>query len=521
MKFKDLTKDDVKYIKKVYKDKTLTWQERMTTLVNQYGVEERTLRRWASEKLGLSEKVELESEHYQLAKEKQHNEKKKRFLITAAQNATKINVNFWENLLAYAKHIKAEILVIPYRYHNPTSIMSDANKKQDWWDDKIVPYLTLNRHNLNNRISVLSDVKIQPTACMPLSGLESLTGEYSCIVGHPRVHMKSLPVLGSTPKIMLTTGNLTRPNFTSSKIGKISEFHMTYGAAIVEIANDETFFVRQITAQDNGNFNDLYWNVTNGNVSRNTEVAALIKGDIHYGGHDEKVLKRSFNELIPKLNPKELVLHDLCDFKSVNPHEEKDWVMQYRKNVTNQNSLKNEINLVLDFLESIKQHNIVVVYSNHNDFLDRFIINTTPQKNIKNALEYVEYAKVLLEDKAPSGLLGYIINQRFPKIKCLGRDSEHKVKGFNLSKHGSDGINGSRGNIQQFKRLNSKMIVGHAHSVARFDGAIQVGCNCLLKQGYNHSPSDWVHGDAIIHTSDGKCQHILYLGPNAEFTTFK
>jgi len=519
MKFKDLTENDINYARKIYKDNSLSWDTRMLTLMNFFNKGERTVRKWCSEKLGFAEKNEVLPEQLEVAKQKQHDVSKKRFLITAAQNATKINVGFWKNLQVYAEHIGAEILVIPYRYHNPTSIILETDKKQEWWDDKIIPYLTLNRHDLNNKLTVLSNVKIQPTAMLPLQNLESLCRE-SCIVGHPRVHMKSLPVIDDKPRIMFTTGNLTKPNFTDSKIGHISEFHLTYGAVIVEIKDEETFYARQITAKDNGNFNDLYWNVNDGKVTRNHEVSAVIKGDIHYGAHDEKVINRSFSELIPKLNPKEIFLHDLADFKSINPHEEKNWIQQYRNEVEEVSSLKNEIEKILNFLDTIKKYNLVIVFSNHDNFLDRFIINADPKKNIKNAFEFIEYAKVLLENKAPNGLLGYIINQKFPNIKCLPRDGSYKVKGWELSKHGMDGAGGSKGGIQQFKRLNTKIVTAHSHGVARFDGAVQVGCNCKLRQGYNHGASDWVHSDVIIH-NDGKCQTILYIGKNAEFTTFE
>lgn len=518
MKFKNLTEEDKIYAKNVYFEKSLAWDDRMRKLMDYFNKSERTVRYWLV-KMGLKEKEEIVPEVIEIAKQKQHNTEKKRFLITAAQNATKINLGFWQNLLAYANFIDAEVLVIPYRYHNPTSIVLSENRKEEWWDKRIVPYLTLNRHNLNNKMTVLSDVKIQPTAIMPLTNFENLCKE-SCIIGHPRVHMKSLPVLDDKAKIMFTTGNLTKPNFTDSKIGKISEFHLTYGAVIVEIKDEDVYFARQITAKDNGDFNDLYWNVSNEKISRNSEVAALVKGDIHYGAHEESVLKRSFEELIPKLYPREIFFHDLADFKSVNPHEEKNWIQQFKNESNNLNSLKKEINKILDFLDTIKQYNIVIVFSNHDNFLDRFIINGDPKKNIKNAIEFVEYAKVLLEDKAPNGLFGYIVNQRFPEIKVLPRDGSYKVKGWELSKHGMDGTSGSRGNISQFKRLNTKIITGHAHGVARFDGAVQVGCGCKLRQGYNHSASDWTHSDAIIHL-DGKCQHILYIGENSEFTTFE
>jgi hypothetical protein len=207
--------------------------------------------------------------------------------------------------------------------------------------------------------------------------------------------------------------------------------------------------------------------------------------------------------------------------KSVNPHEEKNWIMQYQKEISNQNSIKKEIDGVLKFLESIIKYNLVVVFSNHDDFLTRFIINADVKKNIKNAIEFIDYSKALLEGKAPNGVLPYIINQKFPQIKCLGIDDSHKVKGWELANHGMTGFRGSRGNINFYKSLNVKMVVGHFHSVARLDGCVQVGTNSQLRLGYNHSASDWVHGDVIIHASDAKCQHILYLGPNKEFTTFK
>jgi len=429
MRFKELKESDIDYIKEVYSNKTLSWDERMFILMKKFDRGERAMRYWLV-RLGIKEKKDIIPEQLETAKQKQHDTGKKRFLITAAQNATAINVGFWENLLAYAEHIDAQILVIPYRYHNATSILLDVDKKQEWWDERIVNYLTLNRHKLNNKITVLSNVRIQPTAIMPLTNLECLCDE-SCIIGSPRIHMKSLPVLDDKPRIMFTTGNLTHPNFCDSKIGHISEFHLTYGAVVVEIKDKETYFARQITAKQNGNFNDLFWNVSNGKVTRNTEISALVKGDLHYGSHDEAVLKRSFSELVLKLRPDEIFLHDLADFKSINPHEEKNWIQQFRNEAEGLSSVKKEINKILKFLNSIKQYNLVLVFSNHDNFLDRFIINSDPKKNIKNALEFVKYSKILLKNKAPNGLLGYIIEKNFQMLKFYQEMGLIKLMGGN------------------------------------------------------------------------------------------
>ena len=117
---------------------------------------------------------------------------------------------------------------------------------------------------------------------------------------------------------------------------------------------------------------------------------------------------------------------------------------------------------------------MVVVFSNHDDFLTRFIINADVKKNVKNALEYMEYGKILLEGKAPNGIIPYIINQKFKNIKCLGRNESYKVKDWELGIHGMDGVNGSRGSIQQYRRLNSKLVSAHAHSPCRLDGDASV-----------------------------------------------
>src|SRR5574344_1192288 len=160
MKFKDLKDEDIEKIRSIYWDKTLSWDERMKILTDFTGKSERTLRKWCSEKLGIKEKVNIIPEQIKLAKLKQHDKTKRYYLITSAQNATSVNNNLWNNMLAYQEFLDAEILVIPFRCHNPTSI--NTNTDNEWWDEKVVPYLTLNRHNLNKSIQVLGDVKIQP-----------------------------------------------------------------------------------------------------------------------------------------------------------------------------------------------------------------------------------------------------------------------------------------------------------------------------------------------------------------------
>jgi hypothetical protein len=79
-------------------------------------------------------------------------------------------------------------------------------------------------------------------------------------------YIEMIPVLDSTNQNDVNHGAITKSNYTDSKSGKVGDFHHTLGS-IVEIKDDETFFVRQVTADDkSGDFSDLYNRVSDGNV---------------------------------------------------------------------------------------------------------------------------------------------------------------------------------------------------------------------------------------------------------------
>ena len=261
MKFKDLSEKEIKHIQSVYTNKELKWDERMTILTNHFNKSERTIRRWAI-KLNLKEIIDYESEQFELAKQKKFDKGKKIFLVSWAQNNTPVHANFLNNMESYAEHIGAGIHIIAGRYKNPTSIWSSQQENNEFWDDKIVKYLDANRHNIHKYVSILSDVKIQPTAVDPMTGLQGMSGVNSCVFGSPKVQLETIPVLVSQrPKMMLTTGAITKKNYTDSKSGKKGEFHHTFGFVVVEIKDNETFYVRQVTADDKtGSFSDLFYN---------------------------------------------------------------------------------------------------------------------------------------------------------------------------------------------------------------------------------------------------------------------
>ena len=236
MKFKNLSELGIDYVKQTYSDKSLSWDERIGILMGFFGKSERTVRHWLV-KLGIKEKADIEPPQLEDAKKRQFDKTKKTFLITWAQNDTPVHKKFLKNMEAYAEMRNADIHVIAGRYKNPTSVFTDKNF--DTWKPEVVKYLDANRHDIHKYVSILSDVKIQPTATNPMSGLEGMSGVNSCIFGSPKVQLEVIGALeGYRPKLMLTTGAVTLKNYTDSKAGKKGEFHHILGFTIVEIKDD-------------------------------------------------------------------------------------------------------------------------------------------------------------------------------------------------------------------------------------------------------------------------------------------
>ena len=526
MKFKDLKDNEIKYISDIFTNKDMSWDDRIDTIKNFAGITERTTRKWLV-KLGLSKTPTVnEPEVLTVAKKREHDQSKKIFLITSAQNATRVHKQLLTNMEVYAEFLDAEILVIPFRYKNPTSVFTRDQETDEWWDSSITSYLTLNRHDLNNRISVLSDVKIQPTATVPLQGLEGMTGDHSCVVGHPRLELKTVPVMDTTkPKIMFTTGAVTKQNYTDSKAGKKGEFHHTFGFAIVEIKDNETFFFRQVSANDRtGEFIDLFYGVKDGIVSEETTVEAIALGDIHVRHCDPKVTEITFNNFFPKLQPKKVFIHDIIDSESISHHNLKDPFIQHELELEGRNDLAREIDEMIEWLKPLESYDTYIVRSNHDEHIDRFLNETDWRKmgTFKNAIPYMEYSLAKLNGKAKNGVVPYIINQHYPKMKCLGYEDNISVKGYLMSNHGHLGASGSRGSKNQFSRLATKTVTGHSHTIGRVGGAVSVGTSTHLKLKYVKGASTWVQAHGIVNRL-GKFQHIVFFQTKdgLEYTTLK
>jgi len=439
----------------------------------------------------------------------------KRYLITSAQNATPVHGGFFAALKSYAKAVDAALIVIPLRYRNPTSQWTAENASHEWWDKGLAKYLYDGRFNLTKSLTILADIKVQPTATSPLTGLESITGNRSGILGHPKIRFATIPTpQHKLPKIMVSTGSVTQRNYTDTKAGKKGEFHHTLGAAMVELSEDGEFHIRQIIATSDGSFIDLDRMATPGGVIDAPPAEALVMGDTHVDFVDPDVVACTFTDkdsMCAVLKPKRLIWHDLIDFYSRNHHHRGDPITAVVKHQSGMGDVRGEVERSCAFVDKYTPHGCesVLVPSNHPEAMSRWIKETDWRSDPENAEFYLEtaLAMVLSARMTDHGSKSIDPFSYWAKklIKCdaiiLKRDASYSVKGIECGMHGDRGANGARGNIKSFARMGPRSIVGHTHSPGIIEGCYQVGTSTRLRLDYNSGPSSWLQTHCVVYAN--------------------
>lgn len=434
----------------------------------------------------------------------------KRFVITSAQNATPIHEDFFKSLQVFCKHNDAELVVIPLRYKNPTSRWTASQEGAEVWDTILTPYLYNQRKKLNDNLILLADIKTVPTADRPLTGFEAITHGESGILGHTKLQLTTVPTPSHRyPKLLTTTGACTVPNYTDSKAGKKGEFHHTLGAAVVEISGSK-FFLRQINATRDGSFIDLDLEYSPSEVRKAPRALALVFGDTHRACMDKAVEAITFDPrgMVETLDPEHLVFHDLHDGISTNHHVKKDPFAQVAKRVGLLHLVKEEVMEDVMWLARVcAGRSGVLVASNHDDFLARWLREHDWRHDPENAEFYLETALHLVKEIKSGNAVPHPFTYWVEQLKgnapirCLKRDESFALKGVELSLHGDKGPNGTRGSRTNLKRIGVKTVIGHSHSPGIDEGCYQTGTSTPLRLDYNQGPSSWLHCHCVLYAN--------------------
>lgn len=521
MRYKDLTNKDKEYIKHVYfsnkshKDKT-------DILSKKFNIGERSVRRWW-ENLGLKKLLLGLPKQLEIASNKCINDDTKVLLITSAQNKTTINSDMFSNIKLYRDYIentlnkKCEILIIPTRYRNPTSIVEDSKAvAEDWWEYELDSYLIYGKVMFGDTL-ISADSRISPTAKDPLTGYELLANTGHLILPHSKVHFKTLPRLrGDSLRVMCTTGYITNRNYSDSKAGEVAFENHSNSFVVVELKTDDTCYIpRNVKVNKDGSFTDLIYDVKNNTVSVIDSSEAFIWGDLH-----SEVINSVLYDITKQLvkdvfKPKAQVLNDVFDGSTVNPHEEKDLFIKRQKITSGKHLIEEELERTMAVVKEIKSlsEKTFIIESNHDVFLDRHINSFNWKNDLHNSPTYLKLSLIQqsVDLRNFGNLFGYLLSERFGNdVKYIKMGNSLKIMSYQCGLHGDFGVNGSKGNSKGFNRMNTKMIHAHTHSPMIFNNVTCVGVTCETEQYYNRKGfSSWAYAHSVIH-SNGKNQLLVF-----------
>lgn len=436
---------------------------------------------------------------------------KRRVVVTYAQNATPAHRGFLSALKWYCEEQDADLVVIPGRYVNPTSIWSREMQSNETWDDAVRPFLCRSRISPMDGVSIFGDISIQPTAERPLSRMEVFAGGGSAIFGHPRVQLTTVATATRQARILATTGAITIPNYTDSRAGKTADGHHTLGAIVLELDGD-TYHLRHVTADESGTFTDLDRRFSPSGSAPAPRAAAIVLGDLHVGSIGDAVQGATFGDgpktIFGRLRPEAAVYHDVLDFDVRNHHTIGNFLDRHKRATGGApDSVEQEVFSAIDFVE---QHTPIscsayVVASNHHDAFDRWLNTADPRHDPVNAeFFHRTWSELIASRRAGSNVSAFelIAASRSKRVKFVGRNGRLRIAGIDCGFHGDIGMDGARGSPQTYARLGCSTVIGHSHSPKILDSCYQVGVTGDLDQGYNTLPSSWLHTHCVIY-ADG------------------
>lgn len=457
----------------------------------------------------------------------------KRYIVTSAQNNTKVNRALWLNLVAMSAYYQAEILVGTYSYnqnaYGPSSIKyrsehakgDGAFDKRPWFDPAVEKLIRDERVELAPGLVWCGEMNIQPTAEDPLSGLETYSHRKSSIFPHAKLAMRSVATMKHEPaKLMYTTGTVTLQNYIQKKAGLKAEHHHEYAFLLVEVNHAGNWWVRQVSAARGGrHIQDLDVVVEDGILSTENNVEAITYGDLHATVVDTAALASSI-AMRDALCPNIQFLHDIMEGVTVNHHTAKDPHTRFQNHIRGLDSLSEELKRSLEVVNLYlrKGTETVVVDSNHDsEWVLRWLRESDYRVDPVNAILFLEtqlavYRAIAAGDRQ-FHVLEWLLREA-KGLRFLRQDESYAICGKKIEcgMHGHLGPNGSRGNPRNLNRIGRRANTAHTHSAGIYNGLYVAGTTSRLDWAYAKGPSAWTHSQIVSYANGQRTIVTFYAG---------
>jgi hypothetical protein len=427
----------------------------------------------------------------------------KRYILTSAQNNTKVNTRVWNNLVALAEHYDAEILVGTYSY-NTNAYGKLAVKRgtehtyqnELWYDERLRPFFADERRELAKGLVWCGEMNVLPTAEDPLEGLETYSGRQSAIFPHAKMSLRSIAAMKNSygTKLNFTTGTVTQRNYIQKKAGLKGEHHHIYGAVLVEVNSDGNWWVRQLEADDKGRIYDLDLLVENEEVTPGNRVEAINWGDHHFATIDGTVTKAALGEsgMLETLRPRFQFHHDVMEGVWTNHHGAKDPHDRFKAFLRGFDTVQAELETTAGGLAAYNRPwaQSVVVDSNHDgDWIYRWLKEHDYRRDPRNAVLFLElqlavYKAMERRDKT-FHLTEFALRmqRKTPaNVRFLKQDESFTIanRRIECGMHGHLGPDGARGTPSNLNKIGRRANTGHTHSAEIRNGLYVAGTSTTL-----------------------------------------
>ena len=443
----------------------------------------------------------------------------KRFILTSAQNNTFIHKDFWDNVLAMAKHYEAKIMVGTFSYNQnmfgKLAVKNGTKKDYEeelWYDPKLMPYISDERIELAPGLTWCGNMNILPTEDNPISGLETYGGSTSVIFPHTKIEMRSIATMPDMPvKMIYTTGAVTLMNYLQKKLGIKAEHHHRYAFLLVEVDSDGNWWVRQVAARKNGKtIQDLNVLVENGTVtSTEATVDAISWGDLHATNSQPEIVAASMT-MLDALHPKYQFIHDVMEGISVNRHYIKHAPLPHQyfhRWLRGLHRVDEELKQSRAILEQYLRPwcQTVAPDANHDakwleSWLSKFDYRYDPANaELFLRMQNFMYAEIRKDITAPKNvnLMKYAFEKeaklKAGAVKFLLPDESFTVGEVELGCHGHLGPNGTFGSPANLAKIGKKATTAHTHSAGIYHGLYVAGTSSKLTKDWDYTmgPSSW------------------------------
>lgn len=421
----------------------------------------------------------------------------KPILITSYLLGTYICPIVFANIKAYAHHQSAEILIIPHRYANPTTLQASLREDDDAFiDPEVRPYLCWERLHIHGH-DILADVRVPINNLNCLSAVKTFT-QNNAILGHPSQGMQTTARIGEMANTNWATGTISKIDPADNITAKKAEFHFKFGFIILHPDGNS----RAIHIAKSGQFTDLNLVVDRGEVRYQPNTSFVVWGDYHFGQHSP-IASRWARELSMGLQTPEVILHDYFDAASVNPH-----ASPYERSKLFGGCIGKEVAAAAYHLSDLAKEfsQLKLVTSNHNDMLSRYLLQSRVMDLSKEGRTVL--GQWLAADFSPEQLL--ITKTGLSNISILGCQSGLS-HGFTVGEHGHKGVNGGKTTLTGLFGIGAKLIYGHTHTPGCLGAVHNVGTLSRANMGYNEGGASSWKPSIVRVDKFGKAQHLVYF----------